>query len=183
MSPRAHAVCLVLIGALGLGTPVRSATAQGTCEVNNQASCTFGNDASHAITVTITAAVGMATSASSVTIPTPDGNSFANGFGNPALLGVTVRANQGWTLSIRSTQALWNFAGAEARSDRPAADLQWGTLVGGPFTDMTTTNVSMSSGAASGAAVINLYLRARYSWALDGPGTYSLPIQLTLTAP
>jgi hypothetical protein len=171
------AAALVAFGAPSVGQ------AQGSCEVNNQTSCNFGNTAGFGITVAVTSAVRLTTSASTVTLETPDGDDFEAGFGTPAPLGVVVRANLGWTLSIASTQATWTAAGAEARPDRPVADLQWGTVLAGPFTDMTTSNVTMSTGAATGGTSLTLYLRARYQWLLDSPGDYSVPVQLTLTAP
>ena len=175
-------VALVTASAL-VGARTAPLAAQGTCEVNNQASCAFGNAAGFAITVTVTAAVGLASSASSVALGTPDGNDFATGFGVGSPLGLTVRANQTWTLTIRSTQATWTAVGTEARLNRPVGDLQWGTLLAGPYTNTTTSAVTLSTGSASAGAAITLYLRGRYSWVLDGPGDYSLPLQLTLTAP
>ena len=70
-----------------------------------------------------------------------------------------------------------------ARLTKPAADLQWGLSATGPFTDLATATATLGTGAATAGQAINLYVRARYSWTADTPGSYSLPVQLTITAP
>jgi hypothetical protein len=172
--------CGILLSAFAL--PAAS-SAQGSCEVNNQASCFFGNTATFGINLTVTAAVRLATSTTDVSLATPTGTSFEAGFGAGTLLGLNTRANTNWVVTVNATTALWSAVGPLARADRPAADLQWATVVGGPYTDMTTSPVTLASGGATGGTGLDLYLRARYAWILDTPGDYSLPVQLTITAP
>lgn len=185
LSVAAHRGAVALLG-IGIATavsPTRVA-AQGSCQVNNESTCLFGNTASYAITLTVTAAVRLATSASSITLATPNSDDFISGFGTGSLLGISVRANRSWTLTIRATQATWTGVGTEARADRPVGDLQWDTAINGPYVDMTTSAVTLASSASATAGdAVTLYLRARYAWLLDSPGAYSLPLQLTLTAP
>lgn len=182
LSPRAafrRLLTAAAIAALMTGP----AAAQGNCTVNNQASCTFGNSATYALTITVTAAVRLETTATTITLPTPTGTDFDNIFGTPASLGINVRSNRAWALSLRATTTTWTATGVGARANRPVGDLQWATAPAGPYTNMTTTNVSLGSGAPTAGANSTLYLRGRYSWILDTPGAYSLSVQLTLTAP
>ncbi len=157
--------------------------AQGTCEVNNQASCVFGNDATHAISVTITVAARLTASATSLTLPSPGAASFDAGFGVPASVGLQVRANTSWSVTILALDALWAATPGTARQDKPASDLQFSVAMEGPFTDLSTLGQSVISGVATGTAAPTLYLRAKYAWAMDAAGAYTLPVQLVLTAP
>jgi len=166
-----------------LAVAAEAAAAQGTCTANNAVICTFGNTATLALTITVTAAVRLETTATSVTLATPSGTDFDNIFGAPTSLGIDVRSNRAWALSVRATTATWTASGIGARANRPVGDLQWATAPAGPYTDMTTTNLSLASGVPTAGALSTMYLRGRYAWNLDTPGSYSLSVQLTLTAP
>lgn len=167
---------LLLLGASSL-------SAQGTCEVNNQNACTFGNDAAHAISVTITVAARLTAASTTVVLPAPGVASFDDGFGTPASVGLQVRSNTSWSVTILAVDALWGGTPGTARQDKPASDLQFGLNVAGPFTDFSTLAQALTSGAATGTAAPTLYLRAKYDWTADVAGVYTLPIQLVLTAP
>lgn len=174
---RAAVVAALLLAALApLG-------AQGTCEVNNQTSCTFGNDAAHAISVTITIAARLTASTATVALPSPGVASFDAGFGTPASVGLQVRSNTSWAVTISSVDALWGATPGSARQDKPASDLQFGLSAAGPFMDLTTLAQTLTSGAATGTAAPTLYLRAKYNWISDAAGSYTLPVELVLTAP
>ena len=108
---------------------------------------------------------------------------FAAGFGTPALTPLLIRANRSWTVTLRSTAGTWTGTGPQARPNKPVGELQWGTAAGGPFANMSTTAVTIGTGAATAGTTVNLYLRSVYQWTLDRPGAYSLPLQLTITAP
>lgn len=157
--------------------------AQGTCEVNNQTSCVFGNDAAHAISVTVTIAARLTAAATSVALPVPGVASFDTGFGVPASVGLQVRSNTSWAVTILAVDPLWAASPGTARQNKPASDLQFGLTAAGPWTDLSTLAQGLTSGAATGTAAPTLYLRAKYDWTIDAAGAYSLPIQLVLTAP
>jgi hypothetical protein len=157
-----------------------SARAQGNCNVNNQAACEVGGTASFALTITIVSAVSIAIPSGSVALTAAD---FTSGFGAPIAVPVTVRANQSWSVSLSASSALWTGSPLTARQDKPAADLQWALAPGGPFTDLGLTPQTISTGPGTSGTVVGLQLRPRYGWTLDVPGSYSLPLQLTITAP
>lgn len=179
---RCAAAIVAAAAAISFGAATELA-GQGSCEVNNQASCVVGGTATFGITLTVTTATRLAISATEIALGTPTGTHFDAGFGAATSLGLTMRANTTWAVSIQAAAATWTAVGALARTDRPAADLQWFTVVGGPYTDMTTSAAPLTSGAATAGTGLTVFFRARYQWQLDSPGDYSLPLQLTITAP
>lgn len=95
---------------------------------------------------------------------------------------VTVLANAAWTLSISSGSANWTASGG-ARATKPQTDLRWATGAGGTYTPMSVANATVASGTATGGTVVSVYYRALWSWTLDSPGTYTLPVVFLITAP
>jgi hypothetical protein len=153
--------------------------AQGSCTVNNRNNCVLGASAAYAMNLTVTTVVRLQIPSATVALGTATAAEFTAGFGTPILTPVTVRANRSWTVTFRS----WTATGPNARPNKPVADLQWGTAASGPFTNLSATQVTLGTGAATAGTTVNLYLRPRYAFVLDGPGAYSLPLQLTITAP
>jgi hypothetical protein len=143
------------------------------CSVTNQASVTVGTVLRLTLSTLFTP------------LTAPDETSFDNGFQDDvAALTATVKANRGWTMSIRSAAASWTPSGAGARVAKPAADLQWSTSGGAPFTGLTTSNATLgtsATGTASSSQAISY--RTLWDYTLDTPGTYALDVVFTVTAP
>lgn len=163
--------------------PGARAEAQLTCTVSVAGACTVGGAASAAINITIQPATRVTMASSTVTIPQPTDASYTAGFGNPGSVAFEVRSNDVWAVSISSSSTTWSFSPPSARSDKPRADLQWSLAPAGPYTDVSATLTSFASGSATNSSIQTLYLRSKYDWALDRPGTYSIAVQVTLTAP
>lgn len=160
------------------------AQGQGTCTRNGQGNCTLGNDATHAITITITRAIRLESPSTSVALAAPSGLDYDAGVGLTVGPVLTMKANSSWSITLRATQALWTASASPARADKPVTDLQWGVAPAGPFTDVTTTAATIATGAAgTNGTPIPLHFQVKYAWLLDTPGTYSLPLQLTVTSP
>lgn len=157
--------------------------AQGNCSVNNRNNCVLGGTATYGMNLTVTTVVRLQIPATTIALGTATAAEFNAGFANPLLTPVTVRANRSWTVTFRATAATWTGVGPLARTNKPVGDLQWGTAAGGPFTNATTANVTLGTGAATAGTTLNLHVRTRYQWTADTPGSYSLPLQLTITAP
>jgi hypothetical protein len=123
--------------------------------------------------------------ATSLTAPTPA--DFDAGFNATTGPTFTVSANAPWTLSMRASTGVWAAAntspGAPARTTKPAADLKWSKTSNGTFVPLTTSDVTLVSGAATASNATNLFFQTLYNWTLDTPGNYSLTVVLTLTAP
>ncbi|PYP17828.1 MAG: hypothetical protein DMD54_06545 [Gemmatimonadetes bacterium] len=143
------------------------------CSVTNTASVTVGTVLSLTLSSTATA------------LTAPSQTSYDNGFqDDPAALTATVKANRGWTLSVKSSAASWTPSGAGARVAKPAADLQWSTSGGAPFTALTTSNAGLGTSASGTASVVQtISYRTLWDYTLDTPGTYSLDVVFTVTAP
>jgi hypothetical protein len=160
------------------------AEAQGSCTRTGNGNCTIGNNATYAINLTITRAVRMALSTTGIALDAPTANEFDATFGQTTGPTLTVKSNSAWTVSTRVTQATWSASLPPAWAAKPAANLQWSRL-GTPlsFTDFTTINATVLTGTATAGTVIQLYFRVKYSWLTDTPGTYSIPVQFTITSP
>lgn len=127
----------------------------------------------------------MTPGSTSLTAPTTaDFEAGLNSTNGPTL---TVSANAAWTLHLRSSTAVWAATNTSpdtpARVNKPAGDLKWSTAPNGTFAALTTSDVSLVTGAAGANNVTTLFFETLYSWSLDTPGNYSLSIVLTLASP
>lgn len=160
------------------------ASAQGSCNYSGfGGNCVLGDNTTYAINLTITRAVRLALSASSIALDAPMPDDYDAGFGQTVGPVLTVKANSSWSVSIRTTQSTWTASPAPARPNKPASELRWATSPAGPFTNFTTTAVTVRTGTASAGTAIPLHFRVAYAWLLDRPGTYSIPVQVTVTSP
>jgi hypothetical protein len=169
--------------ALALLAP-RGVTGQTLCEVNNQATCGI-QDPTMTITLNISRAARLSVGGVSLALPVPSALGVEGAPGVPAVYPVTIQSNTNWTLGLQSTGTLWNGTPiSTARQNKPATDLQWNNpAVNATFVNVSPTTTGIASGAATAATVVSLNLRVRYSFLLDLPGIYTLPLQLLLTAP
>ena len=139
------------------------------------------------VSMTAGRVVQLQMTAGSTALTPPTTADFDAGFNVTSGPSFTVRANAAWTLQVRSSSAVWTATntapGAPARTNKPAGDLQWSTASNGAFTALTIGDVTLFSGAATASNATTLYFRTVYNWALDTPGSYSLSLVLTLTAP
>ena len=149
----------------------------GSCNTTNTASVTGG----------ALVKLGMSSATTTLTNPTADdvdaGNVIADA--GPIFM---IKANRSWTLKIKSQNATdWTYVGSNS-GVKPIGDLAWSTTVGGTFSPITNADVTFASGAsASNGTAAQAFFRT--SWVSDfasarnAPGTYSLPIVFTLSAP
>ena len=173
-----------LLAAMVLGTAIGASQANAQCS-GNAGSCNTLNTAS--VTVGALVKLVMSSAATTLTNPTADdvdaGNVIAND--GPTF---TIKANRSWTLKIRSQNAAsWTYVGSNS-GVKPISDLSWATTSGGTFAAITGSDATFASSASSsnGTAAQAFF---KTSWLSDftsasnAPGTYSLPIVFTLTAP
>lgn len=165
------------------------ALSQGQCQTNGPDVCSTQANNTNAISLTITRATRLEFSATSVALQAATAAAFDTTYGTTSGFTLTVKSNQGWNVTTRVTAGTWTAAvlggsGATPRANKPASDLLWATSGGGPFTPFTTTAVQLqASGSATAGVVIPMNFRVLYSWTLDTPGIYTIPIQFTITAP
>jgi hypothetical protein len=174
-----------LLAAMVLATVIGSteASAQGCSD--NAGSCNATNTAS----VTVGALVKLVMSSATTTLTPPAADDINSGnYVADAGPTFTVKANRSWTLKIKSQNASnWSYAGGFG-GVKSISDLAWSTTSGGTFAPISGTDATVTSGAAAsnGTAALVFF---RTSWVNDfssvsnAPGTYSLPIVFTLTAP
>jgi hypothetical protein len=173
-----------LLAAMVLGTTIVASQANAQCS-GNGGTCNTTNTAS--VTVGALVKLGMSSAVTTLTNPSADdvdaGNVLADA--GPSF---TVKANRSWTLKIKSQNAAnWTYVGSNA-GVKPISDLAWSTAANGTFAAITASDATFTSGAsASNGAAAQAFFKT--SWANDftsasnAPGTYSLPIVFTLTAP
>lgn len=184
MSPlRASGVLLPL--AVALAVPARAlaqtCTAQAppatpwTCTVSTSAALTIGD------------VLQLTLSSTTTTLTAPSSADYDAGFVLNTGPTATVRGNRAWRLQISAATATWGATntqpGVSAWTNKPAGDLLWSTAAGGPFTALSTTPATVTSGNASAGTGSSFFFRTAYSWALDTPGAYSLAVVFTLVAP
>lgn len=95
---------------------------------------------------------------------------------------VTAQANFAWSLTIRAANTTWTYSGAGAPA-KPATDLAWRIGNTGPFAAMTMTGATLISGALGESLSVSVNFRTTWRWASEPPGTYELPLTLTMAAP
>jgi hypothetical protein len=116
------------------------------------------------------------------TFPNPDATDFGNGFSVALGHTAVIKANSAWQMLISSSQTLWT-AGGGGRTDKPESDLLWGLSSGGSFAAMTSSPVQVANGSATNSTSVSIYYKVLWAWNLDTPGTYTLPLTLTISAP
>lgn len=143
----------------------------------------------HTVSVTVAALVKLDVGAATTTLTSPTVADITNGAAvadpGPTL---AITANRSWTLNIKSQNpTTWSYTGG-AGGLKPIGDLTWSTAAGGTFTALTATDVIFTSGT-TGVLAHPAQAFFRTSWAGgfsspgNAPGTYTLPIVFTLTAP
>lgn len=152
---------------------------QTTCNATGiPSSCTTSNTLQ--ITTQTTARVTV--TPTSFNFGNPTANDYNQGFTQALGHAVQVKVNNSWTLSISSSQATWTATGG-ASPTKPRSDLQFATSSGGPYTAMPGAATSLATGTATASTTVNVWYRVLWSWTLDIPGTYALPVVLLISAP
>jgi len=173
-----------LLAAMVLGTAIGAEQANAQCS-GNAGSCNTTNTAS--VSVGAVVKLGMSSAATSLSSPTADqieaGAVIADA--GPTF---TVKANRSWTLNIKTTNpATWTYAGSFAGL-KPVSDLTWSNAVAGTFSNIGSTDALFLSGAsATNGTAAQAFFRtvwaAGFTQPSNAPGTYSLPVVFTLSAP
>jgi hypothetical protein len=174
-----------LLAAMVLGTAIGASQANAQCSGQN--SCV---SPAHTASVSVGNLVKLITSsnATTLTAPSADDIDAGNTVGPDAGPTFTIKANRGWTLKIKSGNATnWTFVGTGA-GVKPISDLLWSLTSGGTYVAITNNDVTFTSAASStNSATAVPYFKtqwtADFTSASNLPGTYSLPIIFTLSAP
>jgi hypothetical protein len=172
------------MAAMVLGTAIVTSQANAQCS-GNTGSCNTTNTAS--VTVGALVKLGMTSATTTLTNPTADDVDAGTAIpdNGPSF---TIKANRSWTLKIKSQNATsWDYVGSNA-GVKPISQLAWSTSSGGTFAAITASDATFTSGASStNGATAQAFFKTTwisdFTSASNAPGTYSLPIVFTLTAP
>ena len=174
----------VTVMAMAIASSALPAIARAQCTaLGSGDTCTQPGSAS--MTAGRVVRLQMSAGSTALTAPTPA--DFDAGFNSTTGPTVTVSANAGWTLHLRSAATFWTATNsspsAPARTTKPPGDLRWSTASNGAFSALTTGDITLVTGSATATNATTLYFQTLYDWTLDTPGNYSLSVVLTLTSP
>lgn len=158
-----------------------TAQAQVTCG-NTGAAGTNCTPAGTTATVTVQRVVFMSVAPAAAALTAPTNADFVGGGTTTkidlAAQAVTVRANATWAMTIKGSA--WTGTGNNAKL---IADLGWSKTGGAPFTAMTNGAVALNNGAATASTITTLAYQTNWALVSDSPGTYTMALTFTLTAP
>jgi hypothetical protein len=166
---------LVVASALAPAVPASAQTAE----------CTGAQDVcavSGVVSIDISLAVHLVMPAS-VSVATATPEHFATGLSPATGFHGEIKANGPWSLGISALNSTFTAVPSDGSSIvKPASDAAW-ALGTGEFTPLSTTVAAVTTGTATAGTLVTLSVRTAYVFQQDGPGTYTLPLVLTITAP
>lgn len=177
-----HATRFLLAAVIAGSIGASQANAQ--CS-GNAGGCLTVNTAS--ATVNALVKLGMSATTTTLSAPTADQVDVGATLGDAGPT-FTIKANRSWTLNIRTSNAsTWTYVGT-ASGSKPISDLTWSNAVAGTYAAISTSDALFLSGAAAtngtpAQAFFKTVWAAGFTQASNAPGTYSLPIVFSLTAP
>lgn len=174
------------LAAMVLATAIGATQVSAQCS-GNAGTCNTTNTAS--VTVGTLVKLGMSSATTSLTAPTADQVAVGANIDNDGPT-FSIKANKSWSLKIKAQPAVagfWDYSGPNG-GQKPIGDLAWATSSGGSYNAITASDATFASGAsASNGTAAQAFFRVSwlndFSSASNAPGTYSLPIVFTLTAP
>ena len=97
---------------------------------------------------------------------------------------VTAKVNRAYTVAVDATAATFGYSGSFTNPNKPASDLTWATASGGPFSSNAGTAATLVSGSSGTSGTSQtIFFRTTLSYAVDPPGSYTLTVRYTLSAP
>ena len=168
--------CLTTLLALAL-VPVHGALAQLGC---SGATCTVQ------ISMPVTDVLRISIGTASVGLGAPTDVDYQAGYRDVAGVAVSVngKSNRPFLVDMSALTGSFLYAGSMTDPDKPASDLKWATSAAGLATTtnhMGTSATLINQGA--GNVTVPLFLRTMWDFTRDVPGTYSLAIRFTVSAP
>jgi hypothetical protein len=173
-----------ILAAMVVGSAIGVNQADAQCS-GNAGSCNTTNT----VTASVNALVklGMSSAATSLASPTADqveiGATLADA--GPSF---TIKANRSWSLNIKtSNPSNWTYVGSNG-GVKPISDLTWSNAVAGTYVGISSSDALLTSGAAAtNGAAAQVFFKtvwaAGFTMPSNAPGSYSLPVVFTLSAP
>ncbi len=173
-----------LLAAMVLGSAIGASQVNAQCS-GNAGSCFTTNTAS--VSVNALVKLGMSATTTTLTSPTADqvdlGATVADN--GPSF---TIKANRSWTLNVKTTNAAnWTYVGSNGGT-KPISDLTWSNASAGTYVGISSSDAPFLTGASAtngtaAQAFFKTVWAAGFTQPSNAPGTYSLPIVFTLSAP
>ena len=165
-------------------------TAIGATQANAQCSGNAGScNSTNTVSATVNNLVKLGMSSATTTLSSPTADQVEVG-ANLADAGptFTIKANRSWTLNIKTSNASnWTYVGSNSGT-KPISDLTWSNAVAGTYVGISNTDALFLSGAsATNGTAAQVFFKtvwaAGFTQPSNAPGTYSLPVVFTLSAP
>ncbi len=149
-------------------------------------SCTIATNCVHTLNASVPTLVNLTLENAATNLGSITATSFDNGqrIDGPRF---EARANRSYAVTLASASALFSGSGNPAKV---AGDVRYAVVTSaagcgtaGAFAAMTTSAVGIYSGAAGLSPRQQLCFNIAWNYASDTPGTYTLPLNLSVTAP
>jgi hypothetical protein len=98
----------------------------------------------------------------------------------------TVKSNRPWHVAVVGNAAAFSYSGSLTNPTKTAADLVWAKTagsLGSPDGNMGTSSNLANGTTGTASTSQDIYFRTKWFWASDVPGSYSLVVNFTLSAP
>lgn len=184
-------VALVLAALVAVAGGARPARAQCTTNTTTCRVATLAGSA--ALTVPRLTSLTVSGSALTLAASRLGAADYDAGGVDGGSLVVTATANAAWTVTFAPTTATFGYAGAFANPAKPASELRWARAASCPAAGASYVatapagNAVFASGTATatpqGGLAQRLCFRTALDWARDVPGTYTLGLTITISAP
>jgi len=172
------------LAAMVLGSAISVSQAGAQCS-GNAGSCGLTNT----VSASVNALVKLQMSSASMSLGSPTADQIEIGAtladAGPTF---TIKANRSWSLNVKTTNASnWTYVGSNG-GVKPISDLTWSNAVAGTYAGISTTDALLTSGAAAtNGAAAQVFFKtvwaAGFTMPSNAPGTYSMPVVFTLSAP
>ena len=175
MRMRLLVVRLLIAATLPILAPARQAAAQLGC---SGATCTVE------ISMPVTNILRLTLSSPSIPLGAPTEADYQAGYRDTGPVDVIVKGNYPFSVQLGGVSASFTYAGSLPNPNKPASDLQWALSAGALSSTTNHMGTTATLITSNGTGVtLPLYLRTRWNFGTDVPGTYSLTISFTLSAP
>jgi hypothetical protein len=145
------------------------------------------------VTSTVPGVLSLGIDTNAVSIPFLAGDySPSTGLATKVVAGantLAVTSNKSWTVNLKANTAAFSFVPSAGDPDpaKPAGNFSYKVSTAGAYTAITTSNAVVKTGNKGGTATAGNTFIMDYqltsNLAQDPPGTYTLAIVYTLTAP
>ena len=174
----------LVVAALAAGADAQCTTSTSTCSVANLPSITE--------TVPKLSSLDVSTASLALNASTVGGSHFLAGYVDGAALAVTAYANTAWSVTFAAGASSFGYSGSYANPSKAVGDLTWARSASCPtavaYAALTTTGAAVyasGTGSATPQTGVSqtLCFRTMLGWTTTVPGTYTVQMTFTITAP